>query len=687
MRAAAATTLAAFALSTAASEAAGGRPALEGFTGQLTTPSAWTIAPGTAHLLYTDAEDPRFRERGTTRTYALTLGLLRYTEISGRLTELRPQPALRDLSFNVKLQVPLDLLAPRLPIAFAIGGQDEGGAATNFATRYAVASVRLWRLTASVGWGRGPDRMEGPFGGGTLGIVDWLEVVGDWDGADLNAGLRASIPLDAVGLPFRLGAIAKSAIRHEPRAVQWGATLEVPLWLHAGPEGRRLVDLGAPPPPSLATAPAAAPTLDVRTASTEDAPPRGRSPALPEAPHDSGAEAGVDSFLELEDALVEIGFEEVRAGRAGDVVVVEYENNLFNHDEADALSVVLRRIELAGLASRPLAVVVKRNGLRVAEISVPGTDEPASAPVRSARPRSSADPRWRYGPSPRTVSWISPSPRNRSAMHAKLVLAPGLRTFVGTEVGALDWLVSFRPDLIVPLWPGATGFARANIPVAWSDDLRDRGVFRQYRQDNRLEYALVHQALPLAPGLMAMVGGGVVFATDAGGLGELLWSAFDGALALGVQGSWTANDRMEDRRAGTGSVRVRIAPLDVSAVVRAGRFVNGDRGGTMELSRWFGDAQIGVYFTKTEVAMAGAFFTIPLTPRKDMRPGWLQVRGSRRWGHGIGTVVGQDMNPITSGLAIAPVAPWNLESSYLDWGRISRDGLVEPVRALPALSR
>jgi hypothetical protein len=681
MRAAAAAMLAGLAVSAATAADSGGHPALEGFTGQLTTPSAWTIAPGTAHLLFTDSEDPRFRERGTTRTYALTLGLLRYAELSGRLTELRPQPALRDLSFNVKLQAPLDLVAPRLPIALAVGGQDEGGAATNFATRYAVASVRLWRVTASVGWGRGPDRMKGVFGGGTLEVVDWLEVVGDWDGADLNAGLRASVPLDAVGLPFRLGAIAKSAVRHEPRAIEWGATLEVPLWLNAGPGGRRLVRDGAPPRPPSAAAPPTSPALEVRTTSAEDASAR-TSPDSTEPARDLAADDGADPLLELEEALVEIGFEEVRAGRSGEVIVVEYENGVFNHDEADALSVVLRRIELAGLASRPLAVVVKRNGLRVAEISVPGAAEAASP-----APRSGPDPRWRYGPSPRRVRWVSQAPRNRSALHTRLVLAPGLDTFVGTEVGALDWLVSFRPDVIVPLWPGATAFARADIPVTWSDDLRERGTFRRYRHDSRLEYALVHQAVPLAPGLMAMVGGGVVRATDAGGLGEVLWSTFDGALALGVQGSWTANDRMEERRAATGSARVGIAPLDLSAVVRAGRFVNGDRGATVELSRWFGDTQVGVFFTRTEVAIAGAFLTIPLTPRKDMRPGWLQIRGSRRWGHGIGTVVGEGTNAITTGLGVAPVAPWNLESSYLDWGRISRDGLVEPVRALPALSR
>jgi hypothetical protein len=36
---------------------------------------------------------------------------------------------------------------------------------------------------------------------------------------------------------------------------------------------------------------------------------------------------------------------------------------------------------------------------------------------------------------------------------------------------------------------------------------------------------------------------------------------------------------------------------------------------------------------------------------------------------------------------VAPISPWNLDACYLDGGRISQRGLVDPVRALPALSR
>ncbi len=277
---------------------------------------------------------------------------------------------------------------------------------------------------------------------------------------------------------------------------------------------------------------------------------------------------------------------------------------------------------------------------------------------------------------------MSSRPRNRRALHASLVLAPGLTTFVATQVGVLDYVVSFRPDVILPLWPGATGFARFDVPLAWSDDLRDGGALQQYRDDPRVEYALLHQAFPVAGGLWAMVGGGIFRTTDAGGLGELLWAPGDGALALGVQGSWSVNDQGDERRGLTGSGRLAFAPLDLVATVRAGQFVNGDRGATVQLARWFGDTQFGLFLTWTDVSIAGAFVSVPLTPRRDMRPGWIQVRG-RRFAHDVGTVVGEERNAIRTGLGIAPLSPWNLEASYLDDARVTRDGLGGAVRTLP----
>jgi hypothetical protein len=81
------------------------------------------------------------------------------------------------------------------------------------------------------------------------------------------------------------------------------------------------------------------------------------------------------------------------------------------------------------------------------------------------------------------------------------------------------------------------------------------------------------------------------------------------------------------------------------------------------------------------VSIAGAFVSVPLTPRRDMRPRWAQVRG-RRFGYELGSVVGEEHNVIRTDLAILPLAPWNLEASYLDDARVTRAGLSGALRSL-----
>ena len=251
-------------------------PSLEGFSGQLTTPSAWALSPGTAHLVFTNS--PRV-EDATTRTYLVDVGFLPYLELAGRVTDVSSPEGPRDLSFNGKLQLPLDRLALRLPFALAVGTQDEGGAATHFRTRYAVASARLGPVTLSAGWGTGPQRMDGAFAGGALTLLPGVEALTEWDAENFNAGLRVAIPLSRIGLPFRIGGVAMSALDRRPRTVEWGATLEVPLWLNAGPEGRRPVPARGPATPIAPSSARTAAEGRPASAPVEAGPPPEADPA------------------------------------------------------------------------------------------------------------------------------------------------------------------------------------------------------------------------------------------------------------------------------------------------------------------------------------------------------------------------------------------------------------------------
>ncbi len=581
---------------------------------------------------------------GATR-YAITLGFLRYLEASAVDTDW--VGAGSDLSANLKLQVPLDLIFPGIPVAFAAGGQSIGGTADHFRTWYVVASARLWRLDGTVGWGSGPGRMQGVFGGLSLSVVDGVEIVGDWDTKDIHVGAKASVSLDPlIGVPIRIGGIFSSAVTRSPVTFAWGATLEIPLWWSQDPDGKRTPPY-VPPVPDEPPAPI---------------PPAPTPPALPIA--DAG-------LVRLEDALVEDGFEEVRVGRQGDRIVVEYENDRYNYDQSDGLYVVMREIERSAVAAEPVTVVLKRHGLRLAEMEFPG-NRPAGGRFIPATTSFSLTP------PERPAVWASPSPRNRVFLHSQLVLAPGLRTWVGTETGLFDFVLSFRPQFILPFWPGLVGFVQADIPFLWSSGMADGAGLAFLRPAPAMQYALLQQTLGLGHGVMAMVGGGLYATSYAGGLGEVMWAVGNGDLAIGVQGAWLWDQDYVQHRSVTGSIRYRFPPLDLVGSIQAGKFVGDDVGVSVELSRWFGNTQVGFFFTKSDFTVAGAFITIPLTLRRDMDPGYIQVRGSRRWAYQLGTRVGGGANYVGGKvIGVSPVAPMNLETEYFDESRISLDGLVK----------
>jgi hypothetical protein len=70
--------------------------------------------------------------------------------------------------------------------------------------------------------------------------------------------------------------------------------------------------------------------------------------------------------------------------------------------------------------------------------------------------------------------------------------------------------------------------------------------------------------------------------------------------------------------------------------------------------------------------LAGLQISLPLTQRREMRPGRLQIHGARRWSYEVHSEVGSRTNSARWAVPIAPITPWNLETAFLDEGRLSR---------------
>jgi hypothetical protein len=152
---------------------------LQGFSGHLNIPSAFVVTEGDLQFQYANQQNPvggrlpKWQDQ-----YMLNIGFFDFAEVGGRLTWSEPAYSVNDLSGNFKLTTaPFKKYSPYIP-AVAFGIQDVGGGAKHFQTKYVVVSEDIWRFRLTAGYGTGPDRMDGIFGGGEFRPFDWLHLLG-----------------------------------------------------------------------------------------------------------------------------------------------------------------------------------------------------------------------------------------------------------------------------------------------------------------------------------------------------------------------------------------------------------------------------------------------------------------------------------------------------------------------------
>ena len=106
----------------------------------------------------------------------------------------------------------------------------------------------------------------------------------------------------------------------------------------------------------------------------------------------------------------------------------------------------------------------------------------------------------------------------------------------------------------------------------------------------------------------------------------------------------------------------------------AGLFYAEDGGARLDFSLYFGDTIVTAFFkaASRDDQAVGLQFTLPLTPRRDMTPRGLQVKGARRWGHGISTTINSSdqRNPLRPVLIYEPMLDLDLRRDWHDSGRL-----------------
>jgi hypothetical protein len=415
----------------------------------------------------------------------------------------------------------------------------------------------------------------------------------------------------------------------------------------------------------------------------------------------SAAAAGLtdDLLLQLRQRLEDAGMIRVQVGRGSDgALVIRYENVAYQYNELDALGIVTGlAATLAPADCELLTVVTLRKGIAMQQLQLPvallrayfdpqGGGRSMLAELRDTI-RISADTDLdgveylAAAPSAGLLSYLPP---------VNVAIAPGLTTFVGTDYGVFDYLLSLKPEVTINPWPGGQLHARWDLPIAWSENLDAGKPYRSWRKNPVMDRLMLYQAIKPVSSVMLQVAGGMVQHDLYGTVNELIWQPGDGTHRFRVMQGWGQHDRTgAAQQSWLGSYRYHLAPADLWLEATGGRFWYNDTGYSLEMKRFFGDVAVSLLYKNATTAattvpgkhwqMAGVQFSLPLTTRKNLKVGPVVVGGSDEWGYIQETTLaigGQKSNDVLSvPLATQPLTSPALGRSYYNRDRLQADYL------------
>jgi len=685
-------------------------PALNalGQAGGLVIPYAFALPEGTAQAQYDNYLDPRYGQRATgAQFYWGAVGLLPYVEVSGGLANYPGDvPAaysgadhfvFRHLMADIKVQVPQFF---RYQPAIAFGMTDVGGQTHYFRSKYAVVSQNVGPATLTLGYGQG-DRLNGLFGGMQLALWSTgLSLLAEDDAKTPYAGVRYQSPplrwladASVIGTAMRS---LRSTGGVAPRT-SFSVAVQIPLGHRFDPPSGELQtsddaagrasasivadhDVQAAPRPIPVNA-VLAPAADIHSAPVSDSLATqsfGMQKVVPVQVDDALGEpsdepAALDSIVSR---LFANGLERVRAGVDGRDLIVEYENHRYNQNEADALGIVLGVASVNAPAGiERIRAVIRKDGLVIGELTIdraayarfladgtPGTL--ASTMTMRTRPDYDAN----------SVAWHGDEHRHGLT---RIEIKPIMNYLYGTEYGKLDASIGANVVGYVPLWQGAELVASYVAPFYHTANMDAGRVFSQYRLHAGLADAALAQSFWIAPGVLNVLAVGRFDFHNVGAENET--TVFVPGrpdlvrLRLAYLRQEPGNESLP--REVNAALTYRWVQPAWKLWVEAGaaRFVGGDKGPLITVTRWFDDVSFSVYAEHSgQGSYVGAAISFPLTPRQGMKPGMTQIGGADQFSLDFATRVG-GTNYVNSTADKSIDFAYNPQSVLLNQGRFSAE--------------
>lgn len=659
-----------------------------GFTGLEITPNARLLDWGRFAFTY-DRQLPGARNPAG-HNFVAGFGLLPNFEISGRIAANSPLQSncfvercdgIRDLSASFKAGIGLDA-ANRFHAA--VGATDVGGAATNFRSYYGVLTysgdtVELSGGFASrrIGNGGGRSPLDGPFASAAWQPFSWVRGHVEYSDSNAWAGVRLFAPEQWLPEGWRAHVGVNARLTDSKLTERSWITAGLTIPLYKVPPLR--ADSQRAPLPSLSGNQLPLPAYEART------PAAGTS-----APSPAPVLAVTDAQLDQLATQLQIrGLEDIWIGRMPDgTVAVRANNATYNWNTVDGVG--------AGLAAIGQVLGNQRAGYRfiltqrqLPLVAVTGQTDCLAQWIAQPQSNCAAGELSTPGTTAlddlqRGATWIVRG-QQPSWKTLRLAISPVLRTNVATEVGTLDYSAGVNFAFTQPLWSGASADWHVQGELARSDDYSPGGVFARRRVQNGTDRLTLTQSmrLPLERwvaaddvrirdwGLAAVTAQltlGRIGGHFDGGVGELRWEPGEGRHRLSAQAGMlrnsdfsTAGGEPRTARPALLAYRYNVAPTRTYVEATAGQFMNNDRGLQLGLRQWFGDIAVQAFIRRTTFSssgsgrtQAGLELSLPLGPRRDMNPSFIQVTGTPRFSHSIQTTIGERANTVTFGRAVVP---------------------------------
>lgn len=666
-----------------------------GFVSAINTPVAGVLPMGSVALGLVN-NNPEMAKPGVGSFGSLTtgLGLLPGLEAFGRLSfagDLQcnlygPNCAgRRDLSVSAKYQLPWQL---PLNTRLAAGFTDYGGAATNYRSKYAVATSDMGPIDVSLGYAQKDSSqalLNGMFGSVVLRVTDHLAVQYENDTQGYRLGSSYVYPVGA-------STDIVASLSHQKPVQSGRASTQVGLQviMHLGQKQARALQNA----PYQAPAPRAAFASGSVTASAT-----ALAPAYLASQDTVSAMAPAAAGPSLVQQLQQAGFTQVQVvTHASKLLHVQAEPTAWRQSRLQAMGVALQTVlahngknstgsggSSAGSASTdPWLVTLTFRGQPVlSALTSAACAEQFKAGSDSCADQASVQFFSHPAIPPHLAAQIQNSPTPDTRRVPQFELGLGLRTAVGTEYGLADYSAAVDISAELPLYQGLALQATASTPLSNSGDFGPGRVFSDRRHtQTQFEQALLTYWQPVgALGLQAAAG--YINPTDRGGQVDATWHSADGRWrASGLMGRYTRTDGVyvSGFTPALAALRLSVLPALWQVELTAGQFYNQDRGWSLASYHWMGDTRFKLYYRSTGPqsdplkptrAFAGIEASFPLGPKPSLSQVGLTtyLRGADRWQVNLETKVGDRDNYLTAGYGQVPKIKHGLVTDVTDYDR------------------